>query len=36
VGARETEIHLALMQHDDAKEGVRAFIERRPPRWTGR
>jgi enoyl-CoA hydratase/carnithine racemase len=36
VGARETEIHLALMRHDDAKEGVRAFTERRPPRWTGR
>ena len=31
VGARETEIHLALMRHDDAKEGVRAFLERRPP-----
>jgi enoyl-CoA hydratase/carnithine racemase len=36
VGARETEIHLALMRHDDAKEGVRAFTERRPPRWTSR
>jgi enoyl-CoA hydratase/carnithine racemase len=36
VGARETEIHLALMRHDDAKEGVRAFTERRSPRWTGR
>ena len=35
VGARETEIHLALMRRDDAKEGVRAFMERRPPRWTG-
>ena len=29
VGARETEIHLRLMRHDDAKEGVRAFLERR-------
>jgi enoyl-CoA hydratase/carnithine racemase len=36
VGRRETEIHLALMGHDDAREGVRAFIDRRPPRWTGR
>lgn len=36
VGARETEIHLALMGHDDAKEGVRAFLAKRPPEWTGR
>ena len=36
VGRRETEIHLALMGHDDAKEGVRAFMEHRPPSWTGR
>lgn len=36
VGARETEIHRRLMAHDDAKEGVRAYLERRPPRWTGR
>src|SRR5689334_12906144 len=35
VGARETEIHLALMDHDDAREGVRAHVDRRPPRWTG-
>ena len=35
VGARETEIHRDLMRLDDAKEGVRAFMERRPPRWTG-
>ena len=35
VGARETEIHLRLMRHDDAKEGVRAFLERRAPVWTG-
>ena len=36
VGARETEIHVALMGHDDAKEGVRAFLAGRPPSWTGR
>ncbi len=36
VGVRETEIHLALMGHDDAKEGVRAFQEGRAPKWTGR
>ncbi|MCV7301762.1 enoyl-CoA hydratase/isomerase family protein [Mycobacterium barrassiae] len=36
VGRRETEIHLALMGHDDAKEGVRAHLARRPPQWSGR
>jgi enoyl-CoA hydratase/carnithine racemase len=36
VGARETEIHLQLMAHDDAREGVRAYVERRDPRWSGR
>lgn len=36
VGDRETAIHLAVMGHDDAKEGVRAFIARRPPQWSGR
>ncbi len=36
VGARETEIHLQLMAHDDARDGVRAHLDRRPPRWTGR
>jgi len=35
VGARETDIHLRLMRHDDAREGVRAFLDGRPPRWTG-
>ena len=35
VGRRETEIHLALMGHDDAKEGVRAFTAGRPPKWSG-
>jgi enoyl-CoA hydratase/carnithine racemase len=36
VGKRETEIHLAVMGHADAGEGVRAYLENRPPRWTGR
>jgi enoyl-CoA hydratase/carnithine racemase len=35
VGARETGIHLKLMGHDDAREGVRAFVQGRAPRWTG-
>jgi enoyl-CoA hydratase/carnithine racemase len=35
VGARETDIHLQVMGHEDAREGVRAYLQRRPPRWTG-
>ena len=35
VGARETEIHLRLMAHDDAREAMRAYLQRRPPRWSG-
>jgi enoyl-CoA hydratase/carnithine racemase len=35
VGARETDIHLQVMGHEDAREGVRAYLEDRPPRWTG-
>jgi enoyl-CoA hydratase/carnithine racemase len=35
VGARETDIHLKLMGHDDAREGMRAFVQRRAPVWTG-
>ena len=35
VMARETEIHLQLMRHDDAREGVRAHLAGRTPRWTG-
>jgi enoyl-CoA hydratase/carnithine racemase len=35
VGARETEIHLQVMGHDDAREGVRAYEQRRAPLWTG-
>lgn len=36
VGGRETEIHRAVMVHEDAREGVRAFLQRRAPQWTGR
>ncbi|MFI5506036.1 enoyl-CoA hydratase/isomerase family protein [Mycobacterium sp. NPDC051804] len=36
VGRRETEIHVAVMAHDDAKEGVRAHMAGRPPEWSGR
>ena len=36
VGRRETEIHLAVMAHDDAREGVRAHLERRAPLWSGK
>ncbi|MGO4444512.1 enoyl-CoA hydratase/isomerase family protein [Mycobacterium sp. 2YAF39] len=36
VARRETEIHLAVMGHDDAKEGVRAFMAGRAPRWSGK
>jgi enoyl-CoA hydratase/carnithine racemase len=36
VEARETADHHLLMDHPDAREGVMAFIERRPPVWQGR
>jgi enoyl-CoA hydratase/carnithine racemase len=32
----ETELHHRLMRSPDAREGVEAFLERRPPRWSGR
>jgi enoyl-CoA hydratase/carnithine racemase len=32
----ETELHHVLMRLPDAREGVEAFLERRPPRWTTR
>jgi enoyl-CoA hydratase/carnithine racemase len=35
VGARETAIHRQLMAHDDAREAMRAHLQRRAPRWTG-
>lgn len=31
----ETQAHLRVMGGPDAAEGVAAFLERRPPRWTG-
>jgi enoyl-CoA hydratase/carnithine racemase len=36
VEARETAHHHVLMGAPDAREGVTAFLERRPPRWQGR
>lgn len=36
VEALETEYHLHLMGAPDAREGVMAFLERRPPQWQGR
>jgi enoyl-CoA hydratase/carnithine racemase len=33
VGRLETELHRHLMGRPDAIEGVRAHLERRPPRW---
>jgi enoyl-CoA hydratase/carnithine racemase len=35
VGVRETDIHLQVMGHEDAREGVRARLQGRPPQWTG-
>ncbi|MGW5106059.1 enoyl-CoA hydratase/isomerase family protein [Nocardia sp. NPDC004123] len=36
IGSIETELHIQLMDHEDAREGVRAFIEHRLPNWTGK
>ena len=34
--ARSVEEFAALLDTEDIKEGVRAFIEKRPPNWQGR
>jgi enoyl-CoA hydratase/carnithine racemase len=33
VGERETALHHHLMGRSDAREGIMAYLERRPPRW---
>jgi len=33
--AAETQRHITVMAHDDAKEAFRAFVEKRPPRFGG-
>jgi enoyl-CoA hydratase/carnithine racemase len=32
---RETDLHRRLMAHPDAIEGPMAYLEKRPPRWSG-
>jgi len=36
IGQAETELHKRLMAHPDAREGVKASLEKRDPEWTGR
>jgi enoyl-CoA hydratase/carnithine racemase len=35
IEAEETALHHVLMAHPDAREGVMAYLERRPPAWQG-
>jgi enoyl-CoA hydratase/carnithine racemase len=35
VAELETQLHHRVMGSADAREGVEAFLQRRPPRWTG-
>jgi enoyl-CoA hydratase/carnithine racemase len=32
----ESDLQSMVMQTEDAKEGPRAFVEKRPPDWKGR
>jgi enoyl-CoA hydratase len=33
---RSDAAHWRLMESEDVKEGIEAFFQRRPPRWSGR
>ena len=36
IGRMETALHHVVINQPDALEGVAAFLEKRPPRWTAR